>query len=76
MSLALDWPELVTSIIDWLSSVLVLDLSTTSPECAVPMTFLAKFVFFLIFPAFLVIAMYAIGCVKKMRVSREKLGSI
>ena len=75
MSLALNWPELVTSIVDWLSSVLVLDLSTTSPECAVPMTFLAKFVFFLIFPAFLVIAMYTIGCVKKMRVSRKKLGS-
>ena len=75
VSLALSWPALVLEIMGWLQSVLVLDLSATSPECSVRMDYLSKFAFFLLFPVLLVAIMYTIGRLKKCCVSRTRLAS-
>ena len=75
VSLGLSWPALVLDIVGWLRSVLVLDLSATSPECSVRMDYLSKYAFFLLFPVLLVAAMYTIGRLKKCCLSRTKLAS-
>ena len=75
VSLGLSWPALVLDIIGWLRSVLVLDLSATSPECSVRMDYLSKFAFFLLFPVLLVAVMCTIGRLKKCCVSRTRLAS-
>ena len=75
VSLGLSWPALVLDIIGWLRSVLVLDLSATSPECSVRMDYLSKYAFFLLFPVLLVAAMCTIGRLKKCCVSRTRLAS-
>lgn len=60
----LRWPAFVLILVAYLSQLLVLDISYTSPECVVEMTFVAKHVTSLLFPVVIILLTLIIGGVK------------